>query len=121
MADRVADSGVAGEFQTSNSEGGWKFEAMRLGDSNFEVRGYLKIVARLEIRSLRRGFPSTRLPLRRRRLPLARLAGRYVGPLRSAIKSGDGAIRYDFDSREGYKSRPTGSPARALQVEIGRG
>jgi hypothetical protein len=26
VADRVADRGVAGEFQTSNSEGGWKFE-----------------------------------------------------------------------------------------------
>ena len=101
--------------------GNLKFEVGAAGDSNFEVRGYLKIVARLEIRSLRRGFPSTRLPLRRRRLPLARLAGRYVGPLRSAIKSGGGVIRYDFDSREGYKADLPALPARALQVEIGRG
>ena len=58
VADRVADRGVAGEFQTSNSEGGWKFEvrSWRCG-WRFELR----IVARLEIRSLRRGFPSTRL------------------------------------------------------------
>ena len=91
------------------------------GDSNFEVRGYLKIVARLEIRSLRRGFPSTRLPLRRRRLPLARLAGRYVGPLRSAIKPGEGLIRYDFDSREGYKADLPALPLAPCKSKLGEG
>ena len=54
----MADRGAAGEFQTRVA-GNLKFEVGgAAGDSNF---GYLKIVARLEIRSLRRGFPSTRL------------------------------------------------------------